>query len=229
MNRTAIAALVIAALVFWPRRGAAETDPATGDTAPIQPQARNNPDAVPSDYPDEYFPVDKVRAMGFPIDVNAFLYMIRSSEHRFPTDVVNGACYQIFYGGKRFNDLSDHPVITGELAPVPLPDHMCRAAGLNPPCFTTAAGGYQFIRPTWQRLRDRLGLEDFSPASQDAAAVELLREVGALDLIEQGDIEGAMKKASKAWASLPGNQYQQNPRAPQFAFARFAEGQRLFA
>ena len=57
MNRTAIAALVIAALVFWPRRGAAETDPKTGDTAPIQPQARNNPDAVPSDYPDEYFPV----------------------------------------------------------------------------------------------------------------------------------------------------------------------------
>ncbi|NDG04091.1 MAG: lysozyme, partial [Alphaproteobacteria bacterium] len=101
--------------------------------------------------------------------------------------------------------------------------------GLNPPCFTTAAGGYQFIRPTWQRLRDRLGLEDFSPASQDAAAVELLREVGALDLIEQGDIEGAMKKASKAWASLPGSLAQQNPRAPQFAFARFAEGQRLFA
>jgi muramidase (phage lysozyme) len=222
MNRTAIAALVLAAVLFWPRRVSAETDPATSDTAPIQPQAIDNPDAV--ELQDA-----EIQSMSLPVNVNAFLYMIRSCEHRYPTDVVNDECYEIFYGGTRFVDLSDHPVITGELAPVPLPDHMCKAAGLKTPCYSTAAGAYQFIRPTWTRLRNKLGLDDFGFASQDRAALELLDESGVLSLIEDGEIESAIRKASKIWASLPGNNYQQNPKAMRFALDRFAEGQRLYA
>jgi muramidase (phage lysozyme) len=222
MNRTALAALVLAAVLFWPRRASAETDPATGDTAPIQPQAVDNPDAV-------VLQDAEIQTMSLPVNVNAFLYMIRSCEHRFPTDVVNDDCYEIFYGGTRFADLSDHPVITGELAPVPLPDHMCKAAGLKSPCYSTAAGAYQFIRPTWARLRNKLGLDDFGFASQDRAALELLDESGVLSLIEEGEIESAIRKASKIWASLPGNAYQQNPKAMRFALDRFAEGQRLYA
>jgi lysozyme len=222
MNRTALAALVLAAVLFWPRRASADTDPETGDTAPIQPQAEDNPDAV--------ILYDEVpQAMTLPVNINAFLYMIRSCEHRFPRDVVNDDCYEIFYGGTRFADLSDHPVITGELAPVPLPEAMCRAAGLKSPCYSTAAGAYQFIRPTWQRLRNKLGLDDFGFASQDQAALELLRETGVIDLIEEGEIENAIRMASKIWASLPGNAYQQNPKAMTFALDRFAEGQRLYA
>ena len=221
MNRTVVA-LVLAAVLFWPRRASAETDPATQDFAPIQPQAEDNPDAVPlSD--------ERVRPMSLPVDVNAFLYMIRACEHRFPTDVVNDACYEIFFGGERFADLSDHPVITGELAPVALPEAQCRAAGLKSPCYSTAAGAYQFIRPTWKRLRDKLGLDDFSFANQDRAALELLDESGVLDLIKEGEIESAIRKAGKIWASLPGNTYQQNPKAMRFALDRFAEGQRLYA
>ena len=222
MNRTALAALVLAAVLFWPRRASAETDPTTGDTAPIQPQAIDNPDAV-------VLQDAEIQTMSLPVNVNAFLYMIRSCEHRFPTDVVNDDCYEIFYGGTRFADLSDHPVITGELAPVPLPDHMCKAAGLKSPCYSTAAGAYQFIRPTWARLRNKLGLDDFGFASQDRAALELLDESGVLSLIEEGEIESAIRKASKIWASLPGNAYQQNPKAMAFALDRFAEGQRLYA
>lgn len=221
MNRTVLA-LVLAAVLFWPRRANADTDPATQDTAPIQPQAQDNADAVT-------LTDEGIRAMSLPIDVNAFLYMIRSCEHRFPTDVVNDACYEIFYGGTRFADLSDHPVITGELAPVALPEAQCRAAGLKSPCYSTAAGAYQFIRPTWKRLRDKLGLDDFSFANQDRAALELLDESGVLTLIEQGEIESAIRKASKIWASLPGNTYQQNPKAMRFALDRFAEGQRQYA
>ena len=221
MNRTVLA-LVLAAVLFWPRRASADSDPATHDFAPIQPQAADNPDAV--DLSDE-----RIRPMTLPVDVNAFLYMIRSCEHRFPTDVVDDACYEIFYGGARFADLSDHPVITGELAPVPLPEAMCKAAGLRSPCYSTAAGAYQLIRPTWQRLRDKLGLDDFGFASQDRAALELLDESGALDLIKDGEIESAIRKSSKIWASLPGNRYQQNPKAMRFALDRFAEGQRLYA
>ena len=167
--------------------------------------------------------------MSLPVNVAAFLYMIRASEHRFPADVQNNACYQIFYGGKKFYDLSDHPVITGELAPVPLPEHMCKAAGLNSPCFSTAAGAYQMIRPTWTRMRDQLGLPDFSIESQDRAAVELLRQNGIVDMIEAGEIEAAIKKAGKVWAGLPGNTYQQSPRQLQYALDRFAEGQTIYS
>jgi lysozyme len=133
-------------------------------------------------------------------NLSAFLYMIRSTEHVYPRDVVNDAAYSIFYGGTKFQNFADHPVITGEKRGVPLPPEMCAAAGLKPGCVSTAAGAYQLIKPTWVRLRDRLKLPDFSPLSQDRAAVELLDENGATDLIFAGDFEGAIHKASKIWA-----------------------------
>jgi muramidase (phage lysozyme) len=222
MNRGLVAALVLAAVLFWPRRVSAETDPATSDTAPIQPQAEDNPDAV-------RLTDEAVRQMQLEIDLNAFLYMIRACEHRFPDDVTDDACYEIFYGGTRFSDLTDHPVITGELAPVPLPERFCKAAGLKSPCYSTAAGAYQFIRPTWTRLRNKLDLPDFSFASQDRAALELLIESGIVSMLEDGEIEGAIRKASKIWASLPGSTAQQNPKALRYALDRFNEGQRLYA
>lgn len=222
MNRGLWLALIAASLLLWPRRASADVDPATQDFAPIQPDAIDNPDAVP-------LTNEGVMMASLETNLNAFLYMIRSCEHRFPNDVTNDACYEIFYGGTRFADLSDHPVITGELAPVPLPEAMCKAAGLKSPCFSTAAGAYQFIRPTWKRLRDKLGLDDFGFASQDRAALELLVEGGIDDLIAEGQIEGAIRKASSIWASLPGNRYQQNPKAMRYALDRFAEGQRLYA
>jgi lysozyme len=95
---------------------------------------------------------------------------------------------------------------------------------LKPGCVSTAAGAYQLIKPTWVRLRDRLNLPDFSPLSQDRAAVGLLEEIGAVDLIYAGDIEGAIKKASKIWASLPGSTAQQNPKALAYALNRFDDG-----
>ncbi|NDD13197.1 MAG: endolysin [Betaproteobacteria bacterium] len=157
--------------------------------------------------------------------------MIRACEHVYPRDVQGGEnalCYTTFYGGERFSDLSDHPVITGELEPVKLSDAMCRAAGLGPGCVTTAAGGYQLIKPTWERLKKAKGamqpLWDFSPASQDEAAVRLLDEIGATKLIQAGRIEDAIKVASKVWASLPGSTAQQNPKKLQYALDRFAEG-----
>ena len=156
--------------------------------------------------------------------VGAFLYMIRASEHVFPDDVVNDAAYRTFYGGSRFSNLADHPVNTGEKKGIKLPDAFCKAAGLKPGCVSTAAGAYQIIRPTWNRLKAEYGLPDFSPRSQDAAAIYLLVESGAYDLIVSGDIEGAIKKASKIWASLPGNTYQQSPKSLAYAIDRFNEG-----
>lgn len=158
----------------------------------------------------------------------AFLYLIRSSEHLFPRDVVGDAAYQIFYGGSRFESLADHPTITGEKRGVPLPPQVCRNAGIaSGICVSTAAGAYQINRPTWDEFRKagRWGerLPDFSPASQDEAARRILWRVGALPLIEAGDIEGAIVRASPRWASLPFSTSGQRKHSLEFAAARFNE------
>ena len=211
-------------LLLRPRDAAAtQVDTATNDTSVVPSAAFTNLETNPV-YTSPSIPPE-VRAMNDPqANLSAFLYMIRSTEHVYPRDVVNDAAYSIFYGGSKFQSFRDHPVITGEKKGVPLPDEMCRAAGLKPGCVSTAAGAYQMIKPTWVRMRDRLNLPDFSPLSQDLAAVGLLDEIGAVDLIYAGDIEGAIHKASKIWASLPGSTAQQNPKALAYALNRFDDG-----
>jgi lysozyme len=158
-------------------------------------------------------------------NIKAFLHMLQSSEHTYPQDVSNGAAYSTFYGGSRFYDFTDHPVNTGEKKGVRLSDAQCRASGFGPGCVSTAAGAYQFIKPTWDRIRAiSPRLPDFSPASQDEAAVRLLDSIGALTLVQSGDIEGAIAKSSRTWASLPGSKAQQNPRQFAFVIDRFNEG-----
>jgi lysozyme len=72
--------------------------------------------------------------------------------------------------------------------------------GLGSGCKSTAAGRYQIIKPTWLSLKSKLGLPDFSPASQDAAAIELIRQRGALADVQAGRIESAVNKCAKVWA-----------------------------
>jgi lysozyme len=106
-----------------------------------------------------------------------------------------------------FSSFADHPYLTGEWPGVHLSDVQCAGAGLSSGCITTAAGAYQFTRGTWKGLRDRLSLPDFSPASQDAAALQKLRDIGAYAALARGDLAGAVAKARSTWASLPGAGY----------------------
>lgn len=69
---------------------------------------------------------------------------------------------------------------------------------------STAAGRYQIIFRTWVNLQKKLGLPDFSPSSQDAAALELVNECRALDDIEAGKLADAVQKCAHIWASFPG-------------------------
>jgi len=211
-------------LLFRPQEAAAlQVDSKANDTSVVPDAAETNLETNPIFFAPSIPP--EVRAMNDPqANLSAFLYMIRSTEHVYPRDVTNDAAYSIFYGGTKFQSFRDHPVITGEKKGVPLPDAMCAAAGLKPGCVSTAAGAYQLIKPTWVRLRDKLNLPDFSPLSQDRAAVGLLEEIGAVDLIYSGDIEGAIHKASRIWASLPGSTAQQNPKALSYALNRFDDG-----
>jgi len=223
MKNEAVAGIVFAALAaYFFTRGnearAAQVDVEGQDTSAAPSEADMNVDNTEPTYAPPTASNDP------DANIKAFLYTIRASEHRYPNDVTNDAAYHIFYGGKRFYDMSDHPVLTGEMKPVPLPVNICAASGLGPGCVSTAAGAYQFIKATWIRLRNKMQLTDFSPASQDLAAVQLLDDIGALKLVQSGDIEGALAKASKVWASLPGSRAQQNPRTLQYALDRFQEG-----
>ena len=221
-------ALLFAGLAAWlllrPREAQAlQVDAASNDVSVVPDAAVTNLETNPI-YNFVSIPPE-VQAMTEPqVNLSAFLFMIRSTEHVYPRDVLNDAAYSIFYGGSKFSNFADHPVLTGEKKGIPLPDHFCTAAGLKPGCVSTAAGAYQIIKGTWTRLKNKLNLPDFSPLSQDQAAVALLDEVGALDLIYAGDIEGAIKKASRIWASLPGSAAQLNPKALAYAMNRFDEG-----
>lgn len=78
------------------------------------------------------------------------------------------------------------------------------------PDSSNAAGRYQIMGKYWPHYKKQLGLPDFGPASQDAIALQLIRECRALDDIDAGRIETAIKKCSSRWASFPGAGYGQH-------------------
>lgn len=129
-------------------------------------------------------------------NVQAFLAMIRQFEA--------AGEYNILYGGGHFDSYEAHPHVK-----VPFHNPLRSEAGIND--FSTAAGAYQINWPTWLTIQAAAFLPDFSPQSQDEAAIWLLKTRGALSLILAGDFTGALQAASGTWASLPGSKAQQNP------------------
>ena len=137
--------------------------------------------------PSTYTPanVDEYQAQA---NVRAFLDMIAFAEG---TAGPNG--YRTLFGGQLFDSYAAHPRIF-----VPFRNTT-----------SSAAGRYQMLARTWDTLAARLGLSDFSPDNQDAAAIELIRERGALNDVRAGRFELAVSKVRKIWASLPGAGYSQ--------------------
>lgn len=110
--------------------------------------------------------------------IKSFLDLIGKSE---------GADYNVLFGGSKFTDFSKHP------------NKVISAGNYN----STAAGKYQFLYGTWTGIAKRLNLKDFSPTSQDLAAIQLLKDRGAYNLILEGKISEAIYLCSKEWASMP--------------------------
>jgi muramidase (phage lysozyme) len=130
-------------------------------------------------------------------NLEAFLATLRSSEGtaKYPNP------YAVTFGGKfTITDFRDHPALLGTWHGEPLDFLGPQYKGL----VSTAAGAYQLIKPTWLAAKTVLRLPDFGVASQDAAATLLIREHGALDLVNAGEIAAAIAKCSSVWASLPG-------------------------
>jgi lysozyme len=129
-------------------------------------------------------------------NVSAFLDMIAFAEGTLGPDG-----YRTMFGYRKFDSYADHPRVF-----IPFTDK----AGRN--LKTSAAGRYQFLARTWDELKNKLNLVDFSPASQDAACIELIRQRGALNDVKAGRIEQAIAKCAPIWASLPGAGYDQPER-----------------
>ena len=64
--------------------------------------------------------------------------------------------------------------------------------------------------------------KDFSPKSQDAAALQI-KERGALPMIDRGDIRQAIDRCGNIWASLPGAGYGQFEHKADSLIAKFKE------
>lgn len=96
-------------------------------------------------------------------------------------------------------------------------DHPGIVMIVNPHLLSTAAGRYQQMHHDWPIYKQRLALPDFGPASQDALAVQHIRECRALDIVSADavkakDFTTAISLCSKIWASFPGNAYGQRTR-----------------
>lgn len=140
----------------------------------------------------------------------AFLDTIAYSEGTFdnirlaPKQNLNngvGMGYNIQYTYKEFDTFDDHPH-----------EVICKEYKGKPLC-SSAAGRYQFLGKTWDRIAPLIKAKDFSPVNQDLGALALIAEKGALDLIpiikSRKDLAVAIQKVNGVWASLPGAPYGQ--------------------
>lgn len=131
--------------------------------------------------------------MNAPLGTNltAFLTMIAVSEG---TAGKGDDGYNVLVGGTLFASYADHPRVLVDLG-----------HGLK----STAAGRYQILAREFDAYAKLLNLTDFTPASQDAIALQMIRERRAYPLILAGQFGAAVVDCANIWASLPGNNYGQ--------------------
>ena len=139
-------------------------------------------------------------------NIGAFLRVIREGESSQDPDA-----YRMLFGGELITYFGDHPrkLVTKKLG--------------GKEITSSAAGAYQFLKKTWDALVRQYGFKDFQPVTQDMAAVALIAEKGALDLIREGHIREAIARCAPVWASLPGSQWGQPTQKLERALAVYRE------
>ena len=117
--------------------------------------------------------------------------------------------YDVIVGGESFTDYSGF--------------YPRKLVTLNLKLKSTGAGRYQLLSRWWDAYRKQLSPKDFSPKSQDAVALQQIKERGALPMIDRGDIRQAIDRCSNIWASLPGVGYGQFEHKADSLIAKFKE------
>ena len=98
-----------------------------------------------------------------------------------------------------------HPILMSDYK-----DHPRQVINLGNGLKSTAAGRYQVLERFYDAYKVQLNLPDFSPASQDKIAIQLLYECRAIKLILDGKFIDAVRACRSRWASLPGSPYGQH-------------------
>lgn len=129
--------------------------------------------------------------------LKAFLDMIAASELGQSLLDISDNGYNVLVGSTPanpllFSDYSTHPHI------------------LNSKFNSTAAGRYQELYRNYVVYKEKLGLPDFGPDSQDAMAIQQITECGAIKDILAGQLEIAVAKCAHLWASFPAAGYGQH-------------------
>ena len=140
------------------------------------------------------------------INRKAFLTIIAVSEG---TEKIGNHGYNALFGGGTFVGYFNHP---GKETYIP-----------RLKIWTSAAGRYQIEKATFAAYKKLLNLPDFSPPSQDAIALQLIKERHALSDVDAGRIGLAVGKCSNIWASFAGNNYGQPTTALPVLLAAFKE------
>ncbi|MCL4361162.1 glycoside hydrolase family 104 protein [Candidatus Dependentiae bacterium] len=143
---------------------------------------------------DTKYPVDIkiLKAYLYNKKIKAFLDTIAHVEGTFKPEG-----YRMCFTGKLFEDFSDHPRIK-----------ICANINGKQVC-STAAGRYQFLARTWDKISKKIGTNSFHPKNQDLGAIVLLHQADALKDIVAGKINSAIFKLNGLWASFPDAPYGQ--------------------
>jgi muramidase (phage lysozyme) len=145
-------------------------------------------------------------------NIKAFLDMIATSEGTaLIPNSDNG--YKVIVGST-----SSKPILMASYA-----DHPRKLIKINSTLSSTAAGRYQVLARYYDAYKKLLELPDFSPASQDAIAIEQIKERRAIPLIVNGDIAGAIARCGNIWASLTGSTYGQHTHTLEFLTSAYVK------
>jgi tape measure domain-containing protein len=136
--------------------------------------------------------------------IRAFLDLVAYAEG---TDYMPNEGYNTLFGHGQFVSFRDHP------------RQRVSKNGLR----SDAAGRYQIMQATWDEEKAKLGLQDFSPTSQDLVAISRIMMRGALDEVLKGDVVGALFAARQEWAAFPGAGYGQRERSKESLTRKYQE------
>jgi muramidase (phage lysozyme) len=147
-------------------------------------------------YPLNYDQINELTFLRAEPKVRAFLDAIAYAEGTYGREG-----YKTQYTGLKFRHFDDHP--RQVICSLYKGEQLC----------SSAAGRYQFLRATWDRVSPQISADNFGPLNQDLAALHLIVENKAIEPLLAGDFKKALERVNKVWASLPGAPYGQPTRS----------------